>query len=71
MTLYFLSNECLGTEVEGGDLTGGQTDENGVCGEGETCELMWGVSAMVFNLLFCGFSERYWSISKDGKNFLP
>ena len=38
-TLYFLSGECLATEVEGNDLIRGLTDRKGASGEGKTCEL--------------------------------
>ena len=43
-TLYFLSGECLATEVEGNNLIGGLRGREGASGEGETCELTLGIS---------------------------
>ena len=42
-TLYFLSGECLATEVEGKDLAIGSAGREEVAGGGETCELTLGI----------------------------
>ena len=43
-TLFFLSGECLATEVEGSDLIRGLTGRERASVGGETCELTLGIS---------------------------